>query len=315
MSLPTLNDVQAVETVLTNMLVGYQQADARFVASRVFPAVPTQYDSGTYYQFTKKYWLLDNMAVRAPGGDFPRAHFGVETGTFATTQFALEYALADERRANSQVPMDLETAAVRWLAQQSLIRKEVAFSTDFMKTTVWGTDGSVTAKFSDYVASDPVKDILTAARTVSNNTGLTPNTAVMGYIVQDRLVNHPDILDRIKYVTAAVFGNVEAALSAVFGLPNWFVSRASYNSANEGQTGTYAAIIDDDILITYVTPTPGMFEASAGYTFAWGGGGGTGSVYNVRDAARHADLIQTKEQWDQKAVASDVGYFYADCVD
>ena len=49
MSLPTINDVQAVEPVLTNLLIGYMQADDRFVASKVFPIVPTDKDSGTYY--------------------------------------------------------------------------------------------------------------------------------------------------------------------------------------------------------------------------------------------------------------------------
>ena len=315
MSLPTVNDVQAIEPILTNMLVGFQQAQDRFVAMRAFPAIPVTNDSGTYYQFTQKYWFTDTMSYRAPGGQFPRGEFGVETGTFATLQYALEYAIADETRANSQVPMDLETAAVRWLNQKSLIRKEAAFSADFMKTSVWGTDGSVTAKFSDYDDSDPVKDIDTAVRTVSNATGFTPNTAIMGFIVHQRLRNHPDLIDRIKYVVQASMANIDNALSAVFGIPNWLVSRASYNSANEGQTASYSAIIDDDILVCYVTPSPGIFDASAGYTFAWGGGGGTGSIYNVRDAKVHADLIQIKEQWDQVKVAAGLGYFYADCTD
>jgi hypothetical protein len=64
MSLPTVNDVGAVETVLTNMLVGYMQADSRFVADKVFPGVPVLKDSGTYYVFTKKYWFLNQMKFR-----------------------------------------------------------------------------------------------------------------------------------------------------------------------------------------------------------------------------------------------------------
>lgn len=317
MSLPTVNDVGAIETVLTNMLVGYQQADTRFVASRVFPALPTKFDSGTYYTFEKLYWFSDTMKTRAAGGMFARGDIGVSTGTFKTLQYALEFAIADETRANSQVPMDLETAAVRWLSQKSLIRKERAFAADFMKTSVWngGTDGSVTYKWSDYDDSDPVADVLTGLRTISNATGTKPNTAVMGAIVQQRLLNHPDLIDRVKYVTQATLGNIDNALAAVFGIQNWFVSDASYNSADEPQTFTGTAIIDDDILLCYVTPTPGIFEASSGYTMAWGGGGGTGTIYNVRDDKVHADLIQIKEQWDQVAVASDLGYIILDVVD
>ena len=61
MSQPTHTEIQAVDPVLTNMLVGYMQAQDRFVASKVFPVVPIEKQSGTYYAFTKKYWFLDSL--------------------------------------------------------------------------------------------------------------------------------------------------------------------------------------------------------------------------------------------------------------
>ena len=218
MALPTLNDVQAVDQVLTNLLIGYQQAETRFVASRVFPTVPVAQDSGTYYIFTKKYWFSNSMVTRAPGTGYARGSFGVSTATYAALQFGLEYPIADEVKANSQLPMDLEQVATRWLAQQSLIKKEVNFSADFMQSGVWGTSGSVTAKFSDYTASDPVADVLTAKRVVSNATGFVPNTMVMGDIVHARLVNHPDIMDRVKYTMGAKIDDINSALAALFGV-------------------------------------------------------------------------------------------------
>src|SRR3990167_7619162 len=104
MPLPTINDVQAVNPVLTNMLIGYQQADDRFVAGRVFPAVPVEKDSGTFYIFTKKYWFLDVLQNRPPAGSFARTGFGISTSTYTTLQWAVEEPLADETRKNSQVP-------------------------------------------------------------------------------------------------------------------------------------------------------------------------------------------------------------------
>lgn len=315
MTIPTINDVQGIEPILTNMLVGYQQAESRFVASRVFPAVPVANDSGTYFIYTKKYWFLDNMKTRAPGAQYARAGVGLETSTYATFQYALAYPIADEVRGNSLVPLDLESVAVRWLAQQSLIRKERAWAADFMKTSVWGTDGSITNKWSDYQNSDPVADVLTAKRTISQATGMSPNVMVIGEIVLDRLTNHPDILDRVKYTTAAGLASVTNALGAIFGGLQIYVATGIYNSANEAQTASYAGIVDDDALIAYVAPSPGLFEASAGYTFTWAPGGGAGVIIRNREDLVDADLIKAKEQWDQKAVATDCGYFYADCVD
>jgi len=315
MALPTLNDVQAVEPILTNMLVGYMQADARFVASRVFPGVPVEKDSGTYYIATKKYFFLDDLERRAPGGSFAEVDYGVSTGTYKTAQWAAEFSLADEVRANSQVPMDLEQMALRKIAQSSLVRKEVAFAADFMKTSVWGTDDdNATTDWDDFSAGDPVADVLTAKRTVSNNTGYDPNSMVVGYIVHAALVNHPDLIDRIKYVQGATMAAMELAIGAALGVANYLVAKGTYSNTNEAAAFSATAIIDDDALICYVDPAPGIFGATAGKTFTWLPGGGSGTIF--RDPARrnHSDVIQHKEQWDQVVTATDLGYFFADVV-
>jgi hypothetical protein len=272
-------------------------------------------DSGTYFIFTKKYFFLDELEERAPGTEFARINAGVSTATFATLQWAADYSIADEIRANSQVPMDLETAGVRLLAQRSMIRKEVAFAADFMANNVWGTtDNNSTTDWDDFQNGDPITDVLTARRTISNNTGMDANTMVLGYIVHQALVNHPDILDRIKYTQVAVEGNVEGALASAFGVSSYMVAKATYANINEAGTFSATAIIDDDCLIAYVDPSPGIFSATAGLTFAWEGGGGMGSEYSYRDDERHADVIQHKEQWDQATVATDVGYIFLDVV-
>lgn len=314
MTLPTVDDVQAVDPVLTNMLVGYQQAASRFVATRVFPIVPTEYDSHTFFIFDKKYWFTDDMKQRAPGGPFHEAIMGLSTDTFKTLQWALEYPIADEVARNSQVPMSLETAAVNLLGQRDMIRKERAFAADFMTTGVWGTDNAAATDWDDFTNGDPIGDIQTAIDTISDNTGQEANTMVLGRIVHKALIRHPDILDRMKYVQTATKANVESTLALIFGVTNYFQSRASYNSANEGQTGVFAPIIDDDALICHVDSGAGIFGATAGKTFAWGGGGGEGTIYRVRDDRQHADIVQIKAQWDQKVVAADLGYFFSDIV-
>ena len=315
MSLPTGKDVQAVDPILTNMLLAYYQSENRFVADRVFPGVSVPYDSGTYYYFPKGYWFGDNAQPRAYGANYARGDFGVSTDTFTTIQYALMKTIADEERANSQLPMDLETAAIRWLGMQQLIRRERAWASDFMKTGVW-SDGTITNKWSDYEASDPIADIRTGKRYISQRTGFAPNKLVIGEIVEDRLINHPDLIDRIKFTQMAGVGNVRSALASLFGVDEILVAAAIYNTVNETQTASMSPIVDDDALLIYATPTPGIFEASAGYTFYWAPGGGLGGIQPiVRDVKSDADLIKTKQQFDQKATATDLGYFMADCVD
>ncbi len=315
MAQPTITDIQAVDPVLTNLMISYMQADDRFVADRVFPNVSVDKDSGTFYILTKKHRFIDKMAVRAPGDPFAQSGYEVSTDTYTAVQWALEEAIPDENRANNQMPMELESISVMNLAQANLIRKERAFAADFMKTGVWGTtdDNSVT-DWDDFASGDPVANIKVAKRTISASTGRKPNTIVLGDIVNDALENHPDIIDRIKYVTAATEQNVAAALAAIFGLENYWVADSSYNTANEGQSFSAAAIIDDDALICVVDPNSGVRGATAGKSFIWQPGGGTGSMFRVRVDERHTDLVQIKAQWDQKVTAADMGYIFLDVV-
>lgn len=311
MAQPTIGNVQQIDPVLTNLAIGYQQADDRFVASKVFPYVPVDKARDTYYIFTKKYWFVDTMQARVPGGDFARSGYGLTTGTVVTLQYALAHPIADEVVANSQVPMSLEEAGTRWLAQQSLIRKELQFSTDFFAISVWGTtDNNSATDWNNYSSSDPVTNVLTARRTISNDTGSDGNTLVLGYFVHQSLMNHPDIIDRVKFVQMATSANIEGAMAALFGLKNYFVGKGSYNSTNEGGTFASSPIIGNDALVCYVSGNPGIFDASAGYTFTWQPGGGQGIIARYRDDSRDSDILKSKEQWDQIAVATDMGYFF-----
>lgn len=314
MPTPTINDVQAVEPILTQMLIGYMQDESRFVASRAFPSVPVDKDSGTYYIVTKKYFFMNDLKPRAPGGPFQRLNFGLETSTYATFQWAGEMGLPDETQANSQVPMELMQVALKRVAAASAIRKEVSWATDFMTLNVWATDdNNSTTDWDDFTSGDPVADILLASDTIGTNTGLEANTIVMGKIVRRALVNHPDIIDRVKYTQRATLATMDEALSSVLGL-NVLVGRGVYTNTNESAAFSATNIIDDDALILHVDPSAGVFGASAGKTFTWAPGGGAGTIYRDPSRHNHSDVFQHKEQWDQKATATDLGYFFADVV-
>lgn len=313
--MPTINDVRLVEPVLTNMLAAYRQSADRFVASRVFPVVNVDTPSGTFYKFTNKYWRHDGLQVRAPGDPFARVDFGMESDTFRTLQYAADHAIPDEVRAAVTGPLELERAAIEHLGVLSALRKELQWAADFMKTGVWATDNTSATDWDDQSTGDPIADIMTAQGVISDATGYTPNTLVVGAIVDRALMSHPDVLDRLKYTQAATQNNIRSALAAMLGIENYYVASAVYNNVNEAAgTQTVSPVIDDDALLLYVAPGAGAMGISAGKTFVWGPGGGEGTIYRYRDDSRHADVIQHKEQWDQKVVAADLGYFWSDIV-
>lgn len=312
--MPTINQVQPIEPVLTGMLTAFLQGSDRFVAGRAFPAVSVDTDSGTYYQLTKRYWMADGLQRRAPGDPFARLDLNLERATFKTEQWAADEAIADEVRANSQLPLELERAAIEHLGIQSLIRKEKQFADDFMKTGVWSTDNTTATDWDDFANSDPINDIVDAAGVIQAATGFMPNTLIVGAVVDRALRKHPDILDRIKWTQTATAASIRNTMAAVLDIENYLVGSAIIDTANEGQTASYSPIIDDDALLLYVNPAGGLLTVTAGRTFVWAGGGGLGSIYRYRDASRHADVVQQKEQWDQKVISAELGYFFSDIV-
>lgn len=314
MALPTLNDVSAVDPVLQNFLVGFAQNENRFVALRAFPGVSVAEKSGTFYKFTQKYWFVDGLEERAPGSHFARRGIGVETDTYETLQWGLEYPIPEEIEAANQAPLSLEQAGVRWLAQQSFIRKERAFAASFMTTSVWGTDDNNSATDWDDSSGVPITNVRTASRTISQKTGMMANTMICGEIVYDALLVNAQVLGTMQYTNTVTIATREALLAAVLGLDSLLVSRAIYNTANEGQTASYSPVIDDDALVYYNNPSAGIFDATAGKTFVWNPGGGAGSVRSYMEDQTDSMILKHKEQWDQKLVANTLGYFFADIV-
>lgn len=315
MAQPTIGNVQQIDPVLTNLLIGYEQSEDRFIASKIFPYVPIDKARGTYYIFDKKYFFTDELKERVPGGKYARSGYHLTAATVATIQFALAHPIPDEVRENSQIPMDLEEAGVRWLAQKSLLRKEIEWAGANLTTGVWGsTDNGATAKWNNYTTSDPVTDVLKARRTISNNTGMDGNTMALGYFVHQSLINHPDLIDRVKYTQQATAKTMEQAMAAVFGLDNYWVGKASYTNTNEAQTFSGSAIFGNHALVCHVAGGPGLFMASAGYTFFWQPGGGQGVIARYRDDEADSDILKHKEQWQEKVVATDLGYVYLSVV-
>lgn len=313
MAMPTVNDVQGFEPILTNMLLAYMNESDGYVALKAFPPVTVPRDSGTYYTFPKNYWFRDDLQPRAPGTTFGKVGYSLGTDTYQTLQWGIEHPIPDEVRGNSQLPMDLERVGIELLAGKSQMRKEVAFAADFMITGVWGTSNTSATDWDD-ASGVPVDDCLLARRTIRQATGRQANSIVMGAIVYDALLTNAQVKTLLQYTQTMTLNSVGSLLAAVLGFDNLWVSTAVRNTANEAQTPVLSPVIDDDALVFYSNPGAGVFDATAGKTFVWQPGGGAGSIVTYRDQSRKSDILQHSEQWDQKLVAADLGYIFLDIV-
>lgn len=315
---PTTSDVH-VNQMLSNISIGY--TNPTYIADSIFPMVFVNKQTDIIPEYNQDYWFRDDSTQIAEGGEAPEVGYKVTTtDTYYCQKYGARHFISKERRANEDSPFNSDRDAVNLVTEKLMMRRERQFVSEFWTTSVWTTDvtgGSTVTKWSDFGASDPIEDIRTYKRTVRRLIGRDPNTLVLGDLTRDRLVDHPDILDRIKYTQRGVV-NVDL-LATLFDVNRVLVGESIYTTTDEeASTQSYSSNWDDDALLIYVPDTPALFTPSAGYTFIWRTGmqgGGAQYIRKYEDTAKNGDYVEVRSYYDMKQTVANAGCFFSDIVD
>jgi len=327
-SQPTAGDVH-VNTPLTNISIAFMQNAANFVADRVFPNIPVQKQSDRYYTYDRGFFNRDEMEVRAPGAESSGSGYEVDnTPTYYADVYAFHHDVPDQVRANADSVVRPDRDATELVTHKALIRREALWTTKYFATSIWGTERAGVASSPtgtqflrwDDANSTPIEDVRAGLTAVLEDTGFMPNTMVIDQYTFDALIDHPDIVDRVKYGQST--GNVAMVdvteLQTLFKIPRIFVMRSIRNTAAEGVANTHSFIGGKNALLCYSAPNPGLQVPTAGYTFSWNGLLGSGAagqrISRFRMEHLKSDRIEVEMSFDQKLVAAELGYFFADTV-
>ena len=317
---PTQSQVH-VDAILTNISVAYMQKAENFIADKVFPVVPVDKQSDKYFTYDKNDWLRDEAQVRADGTESVGSGYNISTASYYCDVFAIHKDVGDQTRANADAPINVDREAAEFVTHRLLMRREIQFMNDFMTTSVWSKDitgvaasptTNQTVQWSDYTNSDPIEDIEAGKASILSTTGFEANTLVLGYDVFRQLKNHPDLVDRIKYTSSQTI--TEDMLARMFDIERVLVSKSVKATNAEGATGAYSFTTGKTALLAHVASAPGLLTPSAGYTFQWtgvsGGLGATIGTSSFRLESLKATRIESELAFDNKVVASDLGYFW-----
>jgi hypothetical protein len=313
---PSRSDVH-VDGPLTNISVAFLQDADNFVADKVFPNIPVSHQSDVYYTYPKGEFNRDDMELRAPGTESAGANYKLSTDNYSAPVRALHKDIADQVRANSDSPLSPDREATEFLTGKALINREVNFAANYFVPSVWDTDVTSGLNWDD-AASTPIADVRTGVRTVLENTGFKANTMVMGRTCWDILVDHPDLVGRLdRGQTSGPARVLRDAIAALFEIDQVLVMEAIQNTAGKGLADSHSFIgTGVDALLVYAAPSPGLMVPSAGYTFSWTGflGASQNGMRMKRFRMDHleSDRIEIDSAYDQKLVASELGYFFDD---
>lgn len=319
---PTPSQVH-VNRPLSILSIAFMQSLDGFVADKVFPVVPVDKQSDLFYEYARGDWNRNQMRKRAPGAESAGGVYSVSTTPYICDVFSLHKDIPDAVRANADSVFSLDAEGTEFLSRQALLQREIAFATDFFKTGVWtnnvtgvaATPGSNQVLQWNDAASTPIENIREAKRAMQMLTGLKPNKLTVGAQVWDKLVDHPDVLDRIKHSA----GNdrpaivTRAAFAALVELEEILVMESIQNTAGEGLADSNAFVGGKGALLTHSPTRVGLMTASAGITFAWRGYlGGTqaSAISRFRLERNKVDRLEIEAAYDQKRVAADLGFFW-----
>jgi len=327
---PTPSDVH-VDEVLTTFSIAYLQGADAFVSGRVFPTIYVKRQSNKYATFTKGDFHRDGMRKRAPGSESAGGGWTMNTdNTYFCDVYAAHKDIDDQTRANADSWAQLDKATSEYLTQLRLIRQEKDWAATYFAGSIWANNpttvalnpvaGTSVLKWNDN-GSTPIEDVRYWKRKVQQSTGVRPNVLTLGRAVVDALLDHPDIIDRLKYgQTAGAPAKADLnKLAQLFEVDEILVMDAIENEAEPGQTASMDFIGGAHALMTYRPPgPPQLMSLMSGATFVWSeyaGSQGSGqAISSFRMQHLKSDRYEIEANWDQKAVCTDLGVFFESIV-
>lgn len=325
---PTLSDVH-ISRPLSMLSVAYMQDQADFVASSAFPGVPVQNKSDLYFKYNRGDFWRNGMQKRAPGTPASGGGYKLATASYTADVWAEKKIVDDQTRANSDNPLNPDRDATIWLTQQALINREVNWGTQYFAASLWGTDiagvsgtpSGAQAKQWNLSGSTPIEDILAGQLAIKQNSGLWPNTLVLGATTYIDLLTNAEIIDRLKYGQTAPGPVVvsQSDLAALFKVKRVLVmggvqttSAEDTNNDSDTVPDTLAFIGGKHALLCYAADSPGLMTPSAGYTFNWTGLTGVAGmkIKKFRWEVDAADHIEVEQAYAFGLVSKYLGYFF-----
>lgn len=302
---PTASDVH-VDAILTSMSIAYR--NAMYIGPSVCPRVQVVKRSDKYFKFGKENLRSETESVkRAPGTEFARSGYTLSTDNYSVIQRGMEHAIPDEIRNNADNPLNPDRNGTSFATDAIDLVLENEVATLINTSANWTTNVTLsgTTQWSDFTNSDPVGDIETAIETVILQVAKRANTMVLGYQVFEKLKQHPDLLDRVKYTgTGERPAMVTTQMIAeLFGFDQVLVGAAIQNTANEGQTDSLGFVWGKHAWIGYVESSPALETPSACYLFTLGR-----AVERYREEKIKSDIVRVYEDWDSKKVDAGAGY-------
>lgn len=314
---PTLQMVH-LQAALADLSIAYRQ-ERPPVSDRIFPRVMVRKQADKFFVWNKGDMWRAEARKRAPGALFARMGVRLSSDNYSAEQYAIEYEIPDEVRANQDAAVDVEETATMTVTDQLSLIKDLRFAADFFTSGAGWAAGTVGTAWDNVAGGTPVTAIAGAAQTIRQNLGATNMHRLVGLggeKIRTALMTSDQVRARlVGYPGVQGMSFIESALASILGLDEVIFDGRTHNTAKEGRAPSYSPLFDNDFLVAAVPNNPGLNTPAAGYTFAWDeDGAGDTYVEMYRDEKQKQDILRGITYFDQKLTGADIGVFFNNAV-
>jgi hypothetical protein len=299
-----------IDQILTNLSVSFAN-NGEFVGNKLFPSIRVRKQTDKYYRFYGREGWLPEEDNRAPGteaNEIPGLQLAQEP--YYASEHALQVAVTDEERENADAPINPDRDATDLITSKLLYGREKAIVDVARGSANYATGHVVDLAAGgtkwDAAGSKPIVDIKKARPVIHAKTFLEPNTLVIPYQVMTVLEDHTDFIERIKYSERAIL--TPDLIAAVLGFSSVLVPGLGITSGNVGNPVPAGYLWGKDVIVAYVSPSPGLKQLAFGYEFVHGYGGSEQVVDRWREEKRASDVIRVRRRYDIRPIGTDANY-------
>lgn len=256
---------------LSNLSVQYKNDE--YIGEMLMPVVQAPQMAGQYPVYDKRSRLEapdDNMSGRARANEINDRR---STQTYSCNPYALKNHLDVITLRNQVAPLDEMVDLTESVAELMALKREMRIAAKLTTAANYATANKATLAAGsrwDDTNSNPVVNIQTAVGALWSGRGPSKIIGWCSLDVWNVLSRHPQILDLFKYGGSAPGLATPSMIASFFGLDGLLVSKARYDTANEGQTASYSRIWGKFFGVTRVADRATTRNAGWGATLRFG---------------------------------------------
>lgn len=303
---------EITHVVAASPAVSVAYTQRRFRAEEIFPRVPVNDLQGKYFKYSKQ-MFRSQVTSMAPGA-FPR-RFTLDLDAFGFfncqgNSILIELPDVVRNHADDKPGLDLmhQNTALGIIA---IVKELEAIALINTTNITQNTTLSGSAKWSDYINSDPITAIVTQIETIQQAIGVDADNMrlLLPRPVWRTLQRHPQVREDIKYTQNLLNQPVAPQnLAAALGINSVIIADNLQLTSTEGQVDALSYTWGNLALLFYHTGAPSRLTPNFGYNF-WSIPDSY-PIKRIRNEANDADLFKSQEYRQLLLVEPNAGFLW-----